>query len=119
MLDGVSLTGPQQQAPDAFFTFLREAPQQETFTEGGFRTYEGEAGSQFTADAGLLPDEPTRTITLPGPDVLAAALDSWDELRKPGRVLLVIDGSGSMGTPARAADAAQSWSWPSGPQWPR
>jgi Ca-activated chloride channel family protein len=107
VLDGASLTRPQQHAADAFFTFLREAPQQETFTEGGFRTYEGEAGAQFTADAGLLPDEPSRTITLPGPDVLAAVLDSWDELRKPGRVLLVIDGSGSMGTVVRGADASR------------
>ena len=107
VLDEESLSGPQQAAADAFFGFLREPPQQEAFTEGGFRTHDGRAGELFTAEAGLLPDQPGRTITLPGPEVLAAALESWDELRKPARVLLVIDASGSMGSPVQAAGASR------------
>lgn len=107
VLNRSSLTGPEQSAADSFFTFLRESPQQEAFMAGGFRTYEGKAGAQFTPDAGLLPEQPSRTLTLPGPQVLAAALGSWDELRKPGRVLLVIDASGSMGTPVPSADASR------------
>ena len=37
---------------------------------------------------------------MPSPDVLVGILDSWAELRKEARVLLVLDISGSMGEPA-------------------
>ena len=37
---------------------------------------------------------------MPAPEVLVGILDSWAELRKDARVLLVLDISGSMGEPA-------------------
>ena len=49
---------------------------------------------------GVDPTQPTAELQVPSPDVLVGILDSWAELRKEARVLLVLDISGSMGEPA-------------------
>ena len=48
---------------------------------------------------GVDPTQPTAELQVPEPAVLIGILDSWAELRKDARVLLVLDISGSMGEP--------------------
>ena len=49
---------------------------------------------------GVDPTQPTAELQVPSPEVLVGILESWAELRKEARVLLVLDISGSMGEPA-------------------
>ena len=51
----------------------------------------------IVAANGVDPAQPTAELEVPSPDVLVGILDSWAELRKDARVLLVLDISGSMG----------------------
>ena len=51
----------------------------------------------IVAANGVDPTQPTAELEVPAPDVLVGILDSWAELRKDARVLLVLDISGSMG----------------------
>ena len=53
----------------------------------------------IVAANGVDPEQPTTELEVPSPDVLVGILDSWAELRKDARVLLVLDISGSMGDP--------------------
>ena len=53
----------------------------------------------IVAANGVDPEQPTTELEVPSPDVLIGILDSWAELRKDARVLLVLDISGSMGDP--------------------
>lgn len=89
----------QQRAAAADFrAFLLEDAQQRRFQQTGFRDHEGNAGSELARSISLS-EQSERNLSLidpPAPEVLAAVLDSWDELRKKARVLLVMDVSGSM-----------------------
>ena len=51
----------------------------------------------ITPANGVDPTQPQSELEVPRPEVLVAILDSWAELRKEARVLLVLDVSGSMG----------------------
>ena len=93
-----SASGKQAGAKD-FMAFLREPAQQELFTDAGFRTYDGKPG-HAVSDNEYLADDPGVMLSPPSPPVLAAVRSAWTELRKPARVLLVLDVSGSMGQSA-------------------
>jgi Ca-activated chloride channel family protein len=77
--------------------WLLEDAQQQRFAEAGFRTADAETGPLATPDNGVLPDQPAAVLGTPSAEVLAAVRDAWEEYRKPARVLMVLDGSGSMG----------------------
>ncbi|MFD5629101.1 substrate-binding domain-containing protein [Streptomyces sp. NPDC127072] len=97
-----SASEDQRAAAADFRAFLLEPAQQRRFQQHGFRDHEGNAGREL-AESVSLPDEGKRKLSLiepPATDVLGAVLDSWDELRKKARVLLVMDVSGSMNQPA-------------------
>jgi Ca-activated chloride channel family protein len=88
----------QRAAAADFRAFLLEDAQQRRFQQTGFRDHEGNAGSELARSVSLS-EQSQGNLSLidpPAPDVLAAVLDSWDELRKKARVLLVMDVSGSM-----------------------
>jgi Ca-activated chloride channel family protein len=93
-----SESGKQAGAKD-FMAYLREPAQQELFTNAGFRTYDGKPG-KAVSDSEYLFDDPGVMLSPPSPPVLAAVRSAWTELRKPARVLLVLDVSGSMGASA-------------------
>jgi Ca-activated chloride channel homolog len=76
--------------------WLLEDAQQQRFAEAGFRTAGGETGPLATTDNGVVPEQPTAVLGTPGAEVLAAVRDAWEEYRKPARVLMVLDVSGSM-----------------------
>ena len=93
-----SEAGKQAGAKD-FLAYLREPAQQELFTDAGFRTYDGRPG-KAVSDSEYLTDDVGVLLSPPSPPVLAAVRAAWTELRKPARVLLVLDVSGSMGASA-------------------
>lgn len=82
-----------------FLAYLREPEAQKVFTDAGFRTFDGEPGSAVR-DSNQLREHVGVLLTPPSPPVLAAVRAAWTELRKPARVLLVLDVSGSMGQSA-------------------
>jgi Ca-activated chloride channel family protein len=82
-----------------FLAYLHDPAQQELFTDAGFRTYDGRPGRAVT-ESDYLADDVGVILSPPSPPVLAAIRAAWSELRKPARVLLVLDVSGSMGVPA-------------------
>lgn len=86
----------KKKAADEFLKFLHEADQQKRFQDHGFRDWRGNPGSKVTPAAGLLRDGPKTKLSLPSEGVLNLVLDTWGELRKPAKVLIVIDRSGSM-----------------------
>ena len=89
-----SEAGKQAGAKD-FLAYLREPAGQELFTDAGFRTYDGRPG-KVVADSEYLADDVGVVLSPPSPPVLSAVRAAWTELRKPARVLLVLDVSGSM-----------------------
>jgi Ca-activated chloride channel family protein len=95
-----SEAGKQAGAKD-FFAYLHEPAQQELFTDAGFRTYDGRPG-KAVSDSDYLTENTGVTLSPPSPPVLAAVRAAWSDLRKPARVLLVLDVSGSMGQSAGA-----------------
>jgi len=76
--------------------FVQSEPSQQRFLADGFRTADGEPGPLATEANGVLPDQPTQVLSPPNGQVLTALLESWERNRKPARVLLVMDVSGSM-----------------------
>lgn len=89
----------KQAGAEDFRAYLREPAQQELYTDAGFRTYDGRPGSAIR-DSEYLADDVGVVLSPPSPPVLAAVRATWAELRKPARVLLVLDVSGSMGNAA-------------------
>ena len=53
-------------------------------------------GSPIDDSNGVDPDQPQTLLEVPEPEVLTQLLDDWQDQRKPARVLLLIDVSGSM-----------------------
>ncbi len=80
-----------------FLSYVRAPEQQARFQAAAFRSYDGKPGPVLVPDNGALAAGPPVILTPPAPDVLARVQDSWDQLRKRARVLLVLDVSGSMG----------------------
>ncbi|WP_217924986.1 VWA domain-containing protein [Miltoncostaea oceani] len=64
----------------------------------GFRPSDPDvaAVAPVSAANGVNPAEPTRLLSLPEPKVLSAILDAWRADRKPARIEVVLDISGSM-----------------------
>jgi Ca-activated chloride channel homolog len=86
-----------------FLGYVQEPEQQQRFQQAAFRTFEGEPGELITPANGLLPDQPANVLGSPAPAVLRAIQESWNALRKPARVLLIVDVSGSMGQPVEGS----------------
>ncbi|GAA0722269.1 VWA domain-containing protein [Dactylosporangium roseum] len=90
----------QKAAADDFLAYVRDAKQQQRFTDLAFRTFQGKGGAGLTTANGLLPDAKLTVIDPPSPQVLEKALTTWDTQRKRAKILLVLDVSGSMDNPA-------------------
>ncbi|HUR51930.1 MAG TPA: substrate-binding and VWA domain-containing protein [Mycobacteriales bacterium] len=89
-------------AAAAFLSYVRGDKAQDRFTKAAFRRYDGKPGSVVNEGNGLLPREPKLVLRPPAPNVLAQVQQLWAQQRKPAKVLLVIDVSGSMGEPVGA-----------------
>ena len=89
-----------QKAAAGFLSYVRGDDAQERFTKAAFRRYDGKSGSAISEANGLLPQQPKLVLSPPAPNVLAQVQTLWAQQRKPAKVLLVIDVSGSMGEAA-------------------
>ncbi len=89
----------ERAAAEQFETFVQLPENQEQVLAFGFRPNNPDVAlaDPITTANGVDPTQPRAELEVPAPDVLVAILDSWAELRKEARVLLVLDVSGSMG----------------------
>lgn len=92
------VTPAHQQAAKKFIAFLLDKPQQEAALRLGFRPGSPDVavGAPIDAAHGCDAAQPTTTLPVPGAPVLADALAMWKANKKPSRVALVVDVSGSM-----------------------
>jgi Ca-activated chloride channel family protein len=91
----------QLEGAGLFAEFVQPPEVQEQVLEFGFRPGNPDVAiaDPISADNGVDPDQPQTLLEVPEPSVMVELLDRWDQQRKRGRVMLVIDVSGSMGEP--------------------
>ena len=102
VLDTEWVDADEKAAAALFEEYVQQPANQEKVMEFGFRPNNPSvalADPIVTAN-GVDPTQPTAELQVPSPEVLVGILESWAELRKEARVLLVLDISGSMGEPA-------------------
>ena len=92
------VTPADRQAAAAFQRFLAREVDADLAGRYGFRPgdSEGKPAGLVTAANGADPAQPRRELSLPEPPVLNRVLTTWRRDRKPARVMLVLDNSGSM-----------------------
>jgi Ca-activated chloride channel homolog len=103
------VTPADRQAAAAFQRYLAREVTADAAGRFGFRP-----GDEETAPAGLVnvaggadPTRPRRVLSLPEPSVLNRVLTTWRRDRKPARVILVLDNSGSMQEENKLAHAKE------------
>jgi hypothetical protein len=84
------------QAADRFLAALKQSSARRAFLDSGFRAPDGAAGDALAPELGVNPRLP-RTVPKPPAQVVAKAIGAWQALTLPGRMLVLIDTSGSMG----------------------
>ncbi len=102
VLDTEWVDADEKAAAALFEEFVQLPANQQKVMEFGFRPNNPSVAlaDPIVAENGVDPNQPTAELQVPSPEVLIGILDSWAELRKEARVLLVLDISGSMGEPA-------------------
>jgi Ca-activated chloride channel homolog len=103
VLDADWVDASRKAAAADFLSYLQAADQQKTFTDAAFRGFDGKPGAAVSQANGMLPNAKITRIDPPQPVVLKEISDSWAQLRKRAKVLMVIDVSGSMETPVASA----------------
>jgi Ca-activated chloride channel family protein len=96
VLNGAWVSQAQKDAAANLLKFLLAPAQQHAIQDAGYRDALGKAGSVIKPANGLLPGQPTLVIKPPPSSVLDKLQTSWWQVRKPARVLVVVDVSGSM-----------------------
>ncbi len=91
-----SLSNQQRAASDDLLAYLMAAPQQNVLQREGYRDSAGHTASPSTGADGTLSAQPKAVIKAPAGNVLDRLQASWWKVRKPARVLIVVDVSGSM-----------------------
>jgi Ca-activated chloride channel family protein len=102
ILDAEWVDDDEAAGAQRFVDFVQEPANQEKVLEFGFRPGNPDVaiGAPIDARHGVDPDQPQTLLDVPSPEVLARLLDDWEDQRKPARVMLLIDVSGSMGDEA-------------------
>ncbi len=91
---------PDEAAAAALFSeFVQRPEAQQRVLEFGFRPGNPSVAvaAPIVAANGVDPTQPQNLLPVPEPAVLVDLLDQWAEVRKPARILLLLDVSGSMG----------------------
>ncbi|MBP7930476.1 MAG: substrate-binding domain-containing protein [Acidimicrobiia bacterium] len=98
VLDAPWVSEDHKVGAKAFEEFVHEPDNQTRVLDFGFRPGSPEVplAQPISSTWGVDPDQPETTLEVPEPNVLSDILDAWAELRKPARVMLVLDVSGSM-----------------------
>lgn len=91
----------KKEAGTAFAAFLQTKEAQQVLPEFGFRPLDTtvDLGKLFTAEYGVDPAQPATSLPQPEANVVSAAIDQWEVIRKPSAVLELVDISGSMEEP--------------------
>ncbi len=99
VLDAEWVDDDEAAAAQRFVDFVQEPANQRKVLEFGFRpgNPEVQVGAPIDTAHGVDPDQPQTLLDVPSPAVLARLLDDWQDQRKPARVVLLVDVSGSMG----------------------
>ncbi len=107
VLDAPWVTAEQREGAQAFQRFLAERVTPEVAAKAGFRPGDPDAKPipPITAENGVDPEQPKRSLSLPEPRVLARIKTAWREDRKPANMMLVFDTSGSMGEEGKLEEA--------------
>lgn len=87
---------------EAFIAYVREPKNQQRVLEFGFRPANPSVAitDPVSRANGVDPDQPQSLLEVPEAAVITGVIDEWAQVRKPARVLLLVDVSGSMGDPA-------------------
>jgi Ca-activated chloride channel family protein len=99
ILHGVEWTDAEhQEAAADFVDYLLDPERQQIAMEKGFRPANPEvaAGEKLSASYGIDPQQPARLLGAVEPSVAEAIIGTWQDVKKPGVVVLVVDTSGSM-----------------------
>ena len=99
ILDTEWVDADERAAAEQFEAFVQLPENQQQVLAFGFRPNNADVAlaDPISEANGVDPTQPQAELEVPRPDVLVAILESWAELRKEARVLLVLDVSGSMG----------------------
>ncbi|MGV3758416.1 MAG: substrate-binding domain-containing protein [Actinomycetota bacterium] len=99
VLDAEWVDEAEAAAAESFVEFVQLPENQEKVLEYGFRpgNLDVAIDDPISPEYGVDPNQPETLLEVPSPAVLARLLDDWEDQRKPARVLLVMDVSGSMG----------------------
>jgi Ca-activated chloride channel homolog len=102
VLDAEWVDETERAGAELFQEFVQEPENQERVLDYGFRPGNPDVAidDPIVTENGVDPDQPQTLLEVPEPPVMVELLDRWDDQRKPARVQLVIDVSGSMGDPA-------------------
>jgi Ca-activated chloride channel homolog len=98
VLDAEWVDDDEAAGAQKFVDFVGEPENQEQILRFGFRPGNPDVavGAPIDASNGVDPDQPQTLLEVPEPEVLVQLLDDWQDQRKPARVLLLVDISGSM-----------------------
>ena len=99
ILQNVSWATPErQEAASVFVDYLLETAQQEKAMDWGFRPANPNVayGPYLSPEYGINPAEPKKLLGAVQPDVAEKIIGNWQDVKKPGVVVLVLDVSGSM-----------------------
>jgi Ca-activated chloride channel family protein len=107
--DAAWVSSAERQGARQFQQFLAEQITPELAARNGFRPadLEDDPVAPVSKENGVDPAQPERVLGLPEPRVLDRVRRAWREDRKPAKVLLVVDTSGSMADENRLARAKQ------------
>ena len=99
ILDADWVSDAQREGAERFGEYIQEPENQERVLEFGFRPGNPSVavGEPIVRANGVDPSQPERTLEVPEPEVMVEALDRWGDQRKPAKVMLLVDVSGSMG----------------------
>ena len=87
----------ERRAAASFVDYLRSNAIQLRFQQEAFRGYAGDPGPVISGNSAFNANVSTRSLTPALPSALQQMQSSWKDLRKRARVVMIIDGSSSMG----------------------
>jgi Ca-activated chloride channel family protein len=104
------VTDEHRKAAEAYIDYLLKKPQQVKALKYGFRPGDENVPLDAPLDAahGIDPNEPKRILQVPAAEVMDALLQLWRKHKKPSRIVLVIDTSGSMRAEQKMVNAQLS-----------
>ncbi len=90
------VTQAKRDAADSFLKYLVSDRIQGQWQEHNYRTFDRRPSKKANLSLGVQPIQPSTVLEQPEPAVVNAILASWEQLRKTGNILSLIDVSGSM-----------------------